>query len=229
MERQARKSAKIDLYEVSPRTFGGITSLEIAADHFMWKEPMVIYYSDGHDGQDIIPAHSEHGHPLFIPDGIEDSPDAMKAHYKEFRKNANNMRKYLMNFARDMDTLTVDFTDTPRKNDVVITPYRMHAVDMFEAVVTAASNERVFVSFTGHEHRDAKGNPLFVLPENPPEVEMQALLDQYVDEGNELRRSIAELISVSVFVRVVYTQKAAIQALNEVLHISGIEDISLDR
>jgi len=34
---------------------------------------------------------------------------------------------------------------------------------------------------------------------------MRALLDQYVDEGNELRRSIAELVSINVFVRVVYT------------------------
>jgi hypothetical protein len=51
---------------------------------------------------------------------------------------------------------------------------------------------------------------------------MQALLDQYVDEGNELRRSIAELISITVFTRVVFTQRSAILALDEVLRARGI-------
>ena len=63
---------------------------------------------------------------------------------------------------------------------------------------------------------------MFVAPENPREVEMLALLDQYVDEGNELRRSIAKLIDITVFTRVVYTQRSAISALEEVLKVEGI-------
>ncbi|MBZ0303382.1 MAG: hypothetical protein K8J31_26805 [Anaerolineae bacterium] len=51
---------------------------------------------------------------------------------------------------------------------------------------------------------------------------MLALLDQYVDEGNALRRSIAELVGVTVFTRVVYTQRSAIMALDEVLRASQI-------
>jgi hypothetical protein len=223
IEIAARTAARINLYEVSPRTFGGISSFEIAADQFQQHEPMVIYYSDGDPEKDTIPEHTEKGHPLFIPDGIKTNEKAMAAHYREFIKNGNNMRKYLMSFAAKMDTLTVTFSNSPRTNDIVISPERMHAADLFRAVVSAASNERVFVTFTGgSKTRDAKGNPVFVVPESPPEVEMQALLDQYVDEGNELRRSIAELVDISVFVRVVYTQRSAILALEELLKIKGL-------
>ena len=223
LEMRARAIAKINLYEVSPHSFGGITSLEIAADQFRWLEPMVIYFSDGNPDDDSIPAHSDKGHPLFVPNGIEDSEAAMQAHYREFIKNGNNMRKYVMGFAREMSTLTVNFTDQIHEGDVVITPERLHAADMFRAVVDASNNRRVFVTFTGGEKaRDEKGNPRFIMPENPPEVQMLALLDQYLDEGNELRRSIAQLVDITVFTRVVYTQRSARNALEEILHIMGL-------
>ena len=64
--------------------------------------------------------------------------------------------------------------------------------------------------------------PRFLAPDDPPEIEKEALLDQYVDEGNELRRAIANLIEISVFVRVVYTQKSVLLALREVLEIKGL-------
>lgn len=226
LELAARRASKVRLYEVSPRSFGGITSFEIAIDHFQWKSPMVIYYSDGDPENDIIPAYSDKGHPLFVPQAIDSSPAAMDAHYREFTKNANNMRKYIMGLARVMNTLTVAFSDQPAADDIIITTERMHAADLFRAIVRAASNQRVYVTFTGiHDdpnHRDQLGNPRFVAPENPPKVEMQALLDQYVDEGNELRRAIAELVNINVFVRVVYTQKSAILALEELMKIKGV-------
>jgi hypothetical protein len=223
LEIAARTAAQINLYEVSPRTFGGITSLEIASDKFRWHEPMVIYFSDGDPTADQIPAHSEQGHPLFVPDGIDSSEAAVRAHYREFIKNGNNMRKYLMSFAREMNTLTVNFSDQVHDGDIVVTPERIHAAELFRAVVEAASNRRTFVTFTGGKAaRDDKGNPLFILPENPPEVLLHALLDQYVDEGNALRRSIADLISISVYTRVVFTQKSAINALAEVLRARGV-------
>jgi hypothetical protein len=81
------------------------------------------------------------------------------------------------------------------------------------------------VTFTGGKNaRDPKGNPLFTLPDDPPEVEMHALLDQSVDEGNALRRKIAQMIGVNVYVRIVYTQASAILALGEVLKIKGLID-----
>lgn len=230
LEMKAREAAKVNLYEISPRTFGGITSLEIAADQFRLHEPMVIYFSDGHADQDAIPAHSAKGYPLFVPDGIRDDEKAMRAHYREFIKNGNNMRKYLMGFAREMSSLTVDFGETVHEGDIVITPERLHAADLFRAVVQAASNRRVFVTFVDSKStRDERGNPRFVIPENPPEVEMMALLDQYVDEGNELRRSIAELVDITVFTRVVYTQRSAIIALEEVLKIAGVLGVASSR
>lgn len=223
LEIAAREVAKINLYEISPRTFGGVTSLEIASDHFRYQEPMVLYFSDGKSTVDRIPAHSRKGHPLFVPDGITDNEDAMNAHYREFIKNGNNMRKYIMQFAREMETLTVGFGESPAKGDIIITPNRMHAGDMFKAVVAAASNERTFITFTGGEKaRDRRGNPLFLLPGNPPEVEKRALLDQYVDEGSRLRNLLAELVEISVFVRVVYTQKSAKLALEELLRLRGV-------
>ena len=223
LEMRARSIAKINLYEVSPRTFGGITSLEIATDQFRWKEPMVIYYSDGDPNSDQIPVHSEKGHPLFAPYGLKTSAQTLRFHYQEFIKNANNMRKYVMGFARELDTLTVDFSDQVYEGDTMITPERIHAADLFQAVVKAASDRRVFVTFTGGKNaRDEYGNPIFIAPQDPPEVEMLALLDQYVDEGNELRRAIADLVSINVFTRVVYTQRSAINALEEVLRVSGI-------
>lgn len=218
LEIAARKAAYLNLYEISPRTFGGICSLEIAADHFRWNEPMVIYYSDGYTGEDRVPAHSKYGHPLFVPYGIHKNEKANQAHYREMQKNANNMRKYLLHFAREMESLTVAFADTHKSDEFVITPGRMHAADIFEAVVKAASGKRVFVHFPPDiTKRDAAGNPMFVCPKNPPQKELDALLDQYVDEGNELRKRIAELVGVSVFVRLVYTQRSAIIALDELL------------
>jgi hypothetical protein len=105
----------------------------------------------------------------------------------------------------------------------------MHAADLFRAVVKAASNQRVYLAFTGISQemgtRDELGNPCFLAPQEPPKVEMQTLLDQYVDEGNELRRAIAELINVSVFVRVVYTQRSAILALEELMQIKGVKSL----
>jgi len=223
LEIAARDMAGINLYEISPRTFGGITSFEIASDHFREHEPMVIYFSDGNKNRDVIPAHSPKGHPLFVPFGIERSQQAKDAHYREFIKNGNNMRKYLMSFARIMDTLTVTFGSADQHTDIVISPERMHAADLFRAVVLAASGKRIIVTFTGGtQAHDEFGNPRFLAPENPLEIEKEALLDQYVDEGNELRRAIADLIEISVFVRVVYTQKSVLLALEEVLQISGV-------
>jgi hypothetical protein len=223
LEMAARNVAKINLYEVSPRTFGGISSFEIASDHFRWHEPMVLYYSDGDATADQIPKYSYKGHPLFVPHGIRTNREAMQAHYKEMVKNANNMRKYLLRFAQEMTTLTVTFDQFKGDSDIVVSPERMHAADLFRAVVKAASGERVIVNFTGGSSaRDSDGHPLFIVPENPPIMEMRALLDQYVDEGNALRRAIAELIEISVFVRVVYTQRSAIIALEELLKIKGL-------
>lgn len=218
LEMAARKAAKINLYEVSPRTFGAITSFEIAADHFQYGEKVVIYYSDGDPEKDAVPVHSRRGHPLFVPHGIHDNDAASQAHLREMVKNGNNMRKYLMQFARSMETLTVTFGNVVHKGDVIITPERIHAAELFSAVVRAASGERVFVNFIGGpETRDEKGNPMFIPAKPLSEIELHALLDQYVDEGNELRRAIAELVEISVFVRVVYTQKSAILALDELL------------
>lgn len=223
LEMAARKAAKLDLYEISPRTFGGITSLEVAADHFVEREPIVIYFSDGDPTQDKIPAHSSKGYPFFVPDGINESELAMKAHYKEFVKNANNMRRHMVNVAREMHSLTVTFGSHSSGGDIVISPERMHAADLFRAVVRASAGQRTIVNFTGSaEIRDEYGYPQMIVPENPRELVMKALLDQYLDEGNALRRAIAELVEISVFVRVVYTQKSAILALEELLKIKGL-------
>ncbi|NJL94589.1 MAG: hypothetical protein HC915_13125 [Anaerolineae bacterium] len=223
LEMEARSVAKINLYEVSPRTFSGITSFEIAADHFRWNEPMVLYFSDGSHESDHIPAHSQLGHPLFVPEGIHTNERAMRAHYAEFVKNGNNMRKYLVRMARETHSLTVTFEERVHTGDIMVSPERMHAAEMFRAMVMASSGQRVIVNFSGGpKARDAAGNPLFILPIFPPQVEMRALLDQYVDEGNALRRAIAELIKISVFTRVVYTQRAAILAMEELLRVKRI-------
>ncbi|MCU0499511.1 MAG: hypothetical protein MUF87_19350 [Anaerolineae bacterium] len=223
IELAARKASKINLYEVSPLSFGGITSFEIAADHLRQHEPTIIYFSDGNPHQDEIPAHTRKGHPLFAPVGIQSTPQARLAHYREFIKNANNLRKYMMTFAREITTLTVTFDEKIQRGDNVISPRRMHAADMLRAVARAAAGDRVFVNFTGGpESRDDKGNPIFTAPQNPPEMELQVLLDQYVDEGNELRRAISEMVNVSVFTRVVYTQQSAILALEELLRVKKL-------
>lgn len=223
LEKAARKAAKINLYEISSRTFGGISSLEIAADQFRWQEPMVIYFSDGNASKDGIPAYSEKGYPLFSPYGLNKSDAAMKAHYREFIKNANHMRRHLIGVASQLDTMTINFSDRAYDGDIIVTPERMHAAEMFRAVVMASAGHRVFITFTGGDKaQDEKGNPLFVMPENPPEIQMRTLLDQYVDEGNALRKAIAELVKINVFVRVVYTQRSAIIALEEVLRIKKI-------
>jgi hypothetical protein len=225
LEIAARKAAKVTFYEISPRTFGGVTALELALDSQRWLTPTVIYFSDGNAGRDEIPAYSEKGHPLFAPYGIHERiPAVMQAHYREFRKNGTTMRRYLVRFAQTMDTLTVVMGDgDTQRHDVVISPYRMQATDLFKAILNAASGERTFVNFLGgSETRDSHGLPEFILPMNPSPAELEALLDQYVDEGNQLRRMIAKLLEVNVYLRIVYTQKAAIAALEELMRIKKI-------
>ena len=223
IEIAARNAAKINLYEVSPLTFSGITSLEIAADHFKYGEPTVIYFSDGSHEHDRIPEHSPEGYPLFVPKGITDNDAAKAAHYREFVKNGNNMRKYVIHFARKLSSLTIDFSQTVHKGDTIISPERIHASDLFGAVVRASRGERVFVNFIGGpDAQDSEGNPTMNVPANPTNVQRNALLDQYVDEGNELRKSISELLHVDVFTRVVYTQESAIQALHELLRATKL-------
>ncbi|MCU0514593.1 MAG: hypothetical protein MUE40_18730 [Anaerolineae bacterium] len=223
LEMAARQAAKVNLYEISPCTFGGITSLEIAIDHIRRREPTVIYYSDGEAHRDQFPPH-RNGHPLFQPSGIHTSEIARAAHYKEFRKLGTNMRRYLIQLARELDTLTVTFGDDARKGDMIISPTRMHAVDMFTAAIKAADGERVFLNFAGDTAtRDDKGIPLFMVPEKPTETQLHMLLDQYIDEGCQLRRAIADLVQIGVFLRVVYTQQSAILALDEMLKYCGIK------
>ena len=65
-----------------------------------------------------------------------------------------------MSFARQMDTLTVTFGSEDQHTDIVISPERMHAADLFRAVVLASSGQRVIVTFTGgSEAHDEFGNP----------------------------------------------------------------------
>lgn len=223
MEIAARAAAKINIFEISPRTFGGVASMEVALDEFKHQQPTIIFFSDGNNDQDMIPVHTSAGFPIFEPYGIVENEVAMKAHYEEMKKNANNMRKYLLRYAQDVRALTVTFGNEAYEGDVVITPGRMHAVDIFQAMVNAASGKRVVITFTGgKETQDKDGNPLFIAPENPPKAQMLALLDQYVDEGNALREAICNLVKINVFVRVVYTQRGTIDALDELLHVKGI-------
>lgn len=225
LEIGARTAARVNLYEISPFTFCGITSLEIAVDHLRRREPTVIYYSDGQPDDDELPPHTKEGYPLFRPLGLDGSPEARQSHYREFRKVGRLMRRFMLDLAHELDTLTVTFGDEDaRKGDVVITPNRLHAVDMFKAAIRAADGERVFINFSGDDAtRDEKGQPLFMLPDAPNETRMRALLDQYVDEGCELRKAIAELVEIGVYLRVVYTQRAAIVALDEMFRAKGIK------
>ncbi len=42
-----------------------------------------------------------------------------------------------------------------------------------------------------------------------------------LDAGNTLQKAIARLVEISVFVRVVYTERSAIIALEELLKVTG--------
>lgn len=224
LEVAARQAAKINLYEISPRTFGGATALEIAVDEFRHNDPCIIFFSDGNHEKDIIPAHSSDGYPLFAPYGVSDNDGARLEHYHEFIKSANRMRKYLMHFAEDLSALTITFGEQTFEGDVVITPTRMHAADFFRAVVRAASGHRTIINFVGGEEaRDDDGYPLFLAPEAPRPAELKSSLDQYIDEANALRRAVAELVRINVFSRVVFTQRAAIDALKDLLRVRGIK------
>ena len=59
--------------------------------------------------------------------------------------------------------------------------------------------------------------------QKPNETRLDSLLDQYVDEGCELRKAIAELVEIGVYLRVVYTQRSAIMALDEMFKAKGIK------
>jgi len=223
LEVAARQKARVNLFEISPLTFGGATSLEIALDEFRYEEPTIIFFSDGNHKQDRIPAHSPDGYPLFSPAGLYNGDMPVRlAHYKSFIKAANRMRKYFMKFAEDLHALTVTFSSETFDGDIVITPDRMHAADLFRAVVQSASGQRTIVNFLGGpDARDDKGYPVFKAPENPLPADLTTLLDQYADEGNALRREIAKLVRINVYSRVVYTQRSAIDALRDLISITG--------
>jgi hypothetical protein len=223
LEVAVRKAAAINLFEVSPRTFGGVTSMEVAVDQFRRGQPVIIFFSDGEHQRDVIPRHSPEGYPLFVPYGIHDDAAAQRAHYREFIKNANRMRQHLLRFAQDMNGLTVTFGNQVYDGDVVITPERMHAVEMFQAVVNASLGKRVMVNFTGGEAaRDKNDHPIMRVPDEPRPMELKALLDQYVDEGNALRKAICELVHINVYVRVTYTQHTTIASLTDLLRLKGL-------
>lgn len=223
LEMAAREAAKLNLYEISPRTFGGVSSLEIALDHVRWHEPMVLYYSDGDADADRIPDHNERGYPQFVPHGILKDEAANLAHLKEMSKNANHMRRYLLRFSLAVPELVIVFGGRHRRKDIEITPDQMHAADIFEAVVRAAAGEAVTVYFPRrHTPMDGFGNPVFAVPDDPKPMQQQILLDQYVQEGNKLRERIAELIKMKVFLRVAYTQRTAIMEMEELLRLRGL-------
>ncbi len=223
LEVAAREAAQVNLYEVSPRTFGGVTSLEIALDHLRWHEPMVIYYSDGDAENDRVPDHDERGFPVFVPYGLGKDEAANLAHLREMRKNANHMRRYLLRFSLTVPELVIVFGGRHRKKDIQITPDQMHAADIFEAVVRAASGEKVVVYFPKRQTPiDNWGNPLFQAEDKPRGIQQELLLDQYVREGNLLRERMATLIEMKVFLRVAYTQRSAILAMEELLRMRGM-------
>lgn len=229
LEVAARVKSRINLFEISPRTFGGATALEIAIDEFQYEDPTVIFFSDGNYSRDVIPVHSPDGYPLFVPYGIRDNDVARLTHYNEYVKTGNRMRKYFMRFAEDLPALTVTFGERTFEGDVVITPTRLHASDLFAAVVNGAKGNRTVVNFIGGEEaRDDKGYPKFIAPEEPRPAELAIALDQYVDEANQMRRSIAELVRINVFSRVIYTQRAAIDALKDMLSVTGIKTEFVD-
>lgn len=224
LEVAARLKSRINLFEISPRTFGGATALEIAVDEFQYEDPTIIFFSDGNHSRDVIPVHSADGYPIFVPYGIRDNDVARMTHYREYIKTGNRMRKYFMRFAEDLPALTVTFGERTFEGDVVITPTRLHASDLFEAVVNGAKGNRTIVNFIGGEAaRDDKGYPTFLAPEKPRPAELTVALDQYVDEANDLRRSVAELVRINVFSRVVYTQRAAVDALKDMLSVTGVK------
>lgn len=222
LEIQARQHATVNLYEVSPRTFGGVSAMEIAVDEYNLTQPTIIFFSDGGAGRDSTPSYDKNGIPIFRPKGIYTDATGMAAHYREYIKTGNRMRQYVLRMALDLPALTVTFNEASFEGDVVITPDRMHAVDIFEAVTEAASGKRVILNFSGGKAAlDSKGNPRFLAPENPAPPQLRAALDQYVDEGTALRRSICKLVSINVFVRVVYTQRDAINALDDLLKLKN--------
>lgn len=224
LEQAARSAAGVNLFEVSPHTFCGVTSIEVAVEVFSLEKPTIIFFSDGHDDIDLMPAHSPSGYPLFVPKGLRDSQAAMRSHYNEMIKNANRMRQYLLLFAEQLGALTLSFSERAYEGDIVIRPDHVDAARLFEAVVHAASGKRTNVNFLGGAAaRDERGVPKMVIPENPPEMIMRAYLDQYVDEGNELRQAICKLVHINVFMRVVFTQEAAIHALDNLLRYRNIQ------
>lgn len=229
LEVAARKNARVNLFEISPRTFGGATALEIAVDEFRYNDPTIIFFSDGNHEKDVIPAHSTDGYPIFKPYGIRNSDSARMTHYREFIKSGNRMRRYLMHFAEDLSALTITFGEQTFEGDIVVSPNRLQAADFFRAVVRASSGHRTILNFIGgDEARDVNGYPMLIAPEKPRAAELKSSLDQYIDEANALRRAIAELVRINVFSRVVFTQEAAIGALKDLLRVRGVKQDFID-
>lgn len=216
---QAARAAALPVYEVSPITFCGVTSMEIAMDHLNSKKSMVVWFSNGVMGSIDWPAHDDQGFPLFTPLGLNDLKVQL-VHLQQMVRNANSVRRYFLEFARQVGLpVTFEATGYAPRNAVRISQSEMHVVDMLQVLCAHLRGEKVAIHFYGPETTKP------VMDVDPALLsggKARRYLSQYIDEGNAMRREVCKLLSVNVRTRVVFTDQAAIDAVFELLELEDV-------
>lgn len=214
---QAAREAALPLYEMSPLTFCGVTAFEIAMDHQSRRKAMVVWFSNGVEGSIDWPAHDDQGNPRFTPLGL-DNPAVQQVHLQQMVRNANSVRRYFLEFARQVGLpVTFEETDTAPRGAIWISESKMHVVEMLQALSAHLRGEKVSVHFDGVETSKPIMN---VDPSALTNGKARKYLAHYIDEGNALRREICQLLSVNVMTRVVFTSQAAVDAVFEQLDLA---------
>ncbi len=219
-ERAAFEKAPVAVMEVNPLSFGGQTTLE------------VLYRVKVSGGKTIIYANNvdteKSGH-LFTPIDILPSPedpngDGRMLHYQEMVKVGKNMRNYFLDHINGRAALPItvvtgrddynahreDILKDP-ENNFVIMSQGIHALDLYKAFKKAVNGQAVKVYFPDGTNFNA--------PEYDPNNEVtrdqiNRLLDIYVKEGSDLKRTFLEDSKSYESIETVSTEEKLEEALD---------------
>lgn len=217
-EQLATQLSEVDLYELS-ETFGGVTQLEIIRDLIKPGSKRIVFIN----GEEFSPA------------GIDDNEAAQKAHFKEYTKNGNSLRKNFLTFMMEMKNngMPVKILENEEEfnssdvdaHKIKIVENDMQAAEIVEAFYKAAKGEKVTVFFEGglvkttnDKDQEKVAPPAFSTGEFDPQTARETLAE-YKRQGNEMRKKLLSLIEADDdfkdSTKIVYTAEEAADALIE--------------
>ena len=202
-ERTVTKHALLDLYEIRSSTFCGTSVLEIVADMFSAQRRdiegiparRIVFINNVRSGDNLefVPAKLRNQAPLI----------------KDYKKAGNGMRESFVRLLIDgnMNAESLIIPDIDRKfaelqglpedkKIILISKSRMHSKEILEAFYQIMKGENIQVCFEGYGGFDLD-NPKFP-PFAPPSASRASMVQDYKNEGTEMRKKLLKLIGVQM-------------------------------